>query len=111
MNICRFAIQLTVHSLLSLQFSAFLQSLRRESADPVERTGAVRRDVGHGDDNIHYDHLPAMARIGVGHCGGIVNIHFDLFAAAHAEGRGAGVRVMRRINQRDCKRSSSKLKF
>lgn len=32
-----------------------------------------------------------MARFGVWRCGGIVDIHIDLFAVAHVEGRGSGV--------------------
>lgn len=79
---------------MSLQFSEVLQrSLHRKSSTPLECAGPVRGDVGDGDNNIYYDHLSTMAWTGVGHRGGIVNIHFDLFAVAHIERRGSGVRI------------------
>lgn len=77
---------------MSLQFSEVLQqSLQRKSSTPPECARPVRGDAGDGDNNIYYDHLSSMARIGVGHRSGIVNIHFDLFAVAHIERRGSGV--------------------
>lgn len=81
------------HSLVLLQFSSLQQPIRWESATSFECIGAVWCDVGDGDDRIHYDHFPTMARIGVRYCGGIINIHIDLFTVAHAEGRGFGVRM------------------
>lgn len=77
--------------LFSLQFSTILQSLQWESSTSFERIGAVRCDDGDGDDNIHNDNFSTMARFGVWHCGRIVDIHIDLFAVAHVEGRGSGV--------------------
>lgn len=84
----------------SLQFSPILQSCNWESTTAFECNGAVRRNVGDGDDYIYNDHFSTMAGISVWYCSGLIDIYIHLPSVAHIEGRGAGVWVtMRPVEQ------------